>query len=493
MFHFYEYCVLERTASEKQHEKSAYCGGESLLFDIYLLQSLIICIFGKFFFEHFMYKVLVFISTILFAMHSMVQANERKMAEYIVHNNDSVFRHQIIYNSKLEKVLQTKFIKNASQWQALTQMEWNTLDNKHLQILRKRVGNVWKNDTEIETKFENTQKTEELAWEYVNDAKQLRNKKLWVYNINNNIETYSEYSVLNNTETLSKKTVYAYDVAGNLTHTDEWVYGEKAMRYRTSYFYENEKLTKTILSSEKTAYSNEFKDEIVTQYFYTKGSDKLWSQRTRVYSDIWGWQNKQMLQYIYTDEKISEEIFYDWISNAWAEQMRYTISYDSNNNIEKKQLQLPIYKKWRNVINQNYTWDSNTHLTINSTFDFWGEAPNAPACTFVIFDFNGHTETVMANKLEMKFGLIDEITSAQIEKLNANIRVYPNPSDAIFYIESKDFIINEWQIKNLSGLTLKSNNTQYTQMVDLSEFPSGVYMLVLNVDNHSIVRKLVKH
>ena len=256
----------------------------------------------------------------------MVQANERKMAEYIVHNNDSVFRHQIIYNSKLEKVLQTKFIKNASQWQALTQMEWNTLDNKHLQILRKRVGNVWKNDTEIETKFENTQKTEELTWEYVNDAKQLRNKKLWVYNINNNIETYSEYTVLNNTETLSKKTVYAYDLAGNLTHTDEWVYGEKAMRYRTSYFYENEKLTKTILSTEKTTYSNEFKDEIVTQYFYTKGSDKLWSQRTRVYSDIWGWQNKQMLQYIYTDEKISEEIFYDWISNAWAEQMRYTIS-----------------------------------------------------------------------------------------------------------------------------------------------------------------------
>ncbi len=440
-----------------------------------------------------MCKLLVIIISIFIIANSSTFAAERKSAEYIVYKKDSVFRHHIIYNSQLEKVLQTKFLKIASQWEPLSQIEWLSDDSfSTTQIFRKRVGNIWKNETEIQSFFNNQRKTHEILSEFDNDTKIMRSKTVWSYNTDGSIDARIENKFVQNIEKPNKKLDYVYDSEGIMTDTYESIYGDSVLRYRTQYIYKDNKLEKTILSVEQMANSNVFEDEIITQYFYLKGSNKLWSQRTRIFSKIWGWENKQMLQYNYDNDKITEEIYFDWKSNAWAEQMRYVISFDNNNNIEKRQLHLPIHKQWRNAVNQTHIWNNDDHLTINSTFDFWGGEPNAPAETFIAFDFNGYTETVMGHKLEMKFGLINETSTTQNQQFNTNIRIYPNPSDAIFYIDSKENNIEEWIIKNLSGMILKSNGSQYSQMIDLSEFQSGIYLLELKVNNATIVRKLIK-
>jgi hypothetical protein len=440
-----------------------------------------------------MCKLLVFIISFYIIASTSTLAVERKSAEFIVYSNDSTFRHHIIYNSQLEKVLQTKFLKNANQWDPLSQIEWLSDENQSTtQVFRKRVGNIWKNITELQSFFDNQRKTHEILSEFDNDTKIMRSKTAWDYNTNGSIATRIENIFVQNIEKPNKKLEYVYDSEGILTDTYELFYGDSVLRYRTQYIYKDNKLEKTILSKEHVQNSNIFEDETITQYFYVAGSNKLWSQRTRIFSKIWGWENKQMLQYNYNNDKVTEEIYFDWKSNAWAEQMRYLISFDINNNTEKRQLQLPIHKQWRNAVNQTYTYDSNTQLTINSTFDFWGGERNAPAETFITFDFNGIVETVMANKLEMKFGLINEETTTQNENLNTNIRIYPNPSDAIFYIDSKNNSIEEWSIKNLSGMTLKSSGSQYSHMIDLSEFRSGIYFLEVKINNTTIVRKLVK-
>lgn len=440
-----------------------------------------------------MYKLFVLIISLYFFANQSVLSVERKSAEYIVYNNDSVFRHNIIYNGQLEKVLQTKFLKKASQWEPFTQMEWLYDNNESTtQILRKRNGNSWKNEVEIKSFFDNHRKTQEIRSEYENELKQVKSKIMWDYDANGGIASRTENKFVQNIEKPNKKLDYVYDNEGKLMHTIESFFGDSVLRYRTSYIYDENRLSKTTLSVEELANSGVFEDEIITQYFYLKGSNKLWSQRTRIYSKIWGWQNKHMLQYHYVNDKIAEEVYFDWKSNAWAEQMRYTIKFDRNNDIEKRQLQLPIFMQWRNAINQDYVWNSNTDLTINSTFDFWGGEPNAPAATFIAFDFNGSTETVMANKLEMRFGLIDELTTTKNQLFDAIIRIYPNPSDAIFYIDSKNNTIEEWHIKSLSGLTLKRSDKQYSHMIDLSEFQSGVYLLEIKINNTTIVRKLIK-
>lgn len=440
-----------------------------------------------------MYKLIVLIISLHIIANTAALAVERKSGEYIVYNKDSVFRHHIIYNARLEKVLHTKSLKNATQWEPISQMEW-LYDNSETstQILRKRIGNVWKNEIEIQSFFDHRGKTQEILSDYINDTKQGRSKTVWTYNSNAKIASRTENIFIQNTERPIKKLEYIYNSEGILTETYESFLGDNVLRYRTQYIYDDNKLSKTILSAEQLANSNIYEEEIITQYFYLRDSDKLWSQRTRAYSKTWGWQNLQMLEYNYVHDKMTEEIYFDWKSNAWAEQMRYVISFDNNNNIEKRQLQLPIYNQWRNAINQDYVWNSSTDLTINSTFDYWGGERNAPAETFIAFDFNGFAETAMANKLEMKFGLIDEATLAQNQLFNPDIRIYPNPSDAIFYIDSKDNNIEAWQIKSISGMTLKSSSLQYSHMIDLSEFQSGIYLLELKIDKKTAVRKLIK-
>ncbi|MFT4680208.1 MAG: hypothetical protein ACI9YU_000036 [Flavobacteriales bacterium] len=78
---------------------------------------------------------------------------------------------------------------------------------------------------------------------------------------------------------------------------------------------------------------------------------------------------------------------------------------------------------------------------------------------------------------------------------NPNVKIYPNPSNSGFYLESDLTFTSGIRITDLTGRSVKeisgaSYSTKSTY-VDVSELPSGTYMVVLDNDLNKVVRPLV--
>jgi hypothetical protein len=76
---------------------------------------------------------------------------------------------------------------------------------------------------------------------------------------------------------------------------------------------------------------------------------------------------------------------------------------------------------------------------------------------------------------------------------DTNIRVFPNPSDGLFYVhwdaDSKYHI----SVFNSSGYLISSQLSDHSnEKIDLRGLPSGLYMLLLTQKDHSYFKKLIK-
>jgi hypothetical protein len=77
---------------------------------------------------------------------------------------------------------------------------------------------------------------------------------------------------------------------------------------------------------------------------------------------------------------------------------------------------------------------------------------------------------------------------------NERFKIYPNPvKDNLnieFYEEGKKEIL---LISDNGSLIFHKQVNNSFMSIDLSEFKSGIYMLKLISDNHSIVKKIIKY
>ena len=110
------------------------------------------------------------------------------------------------------------------------------------------------------------------------------------------------------------------------------------------------------------------------------------------------------------------------------------------------------------------------------------------------------------NKLEMVLGNIlgglglyesDIVSNIGIEEqFQAALQIYPNPAEALFYIElftngvnnsSSDFEIFDMMGKRVMSGVFNGNKTQ----VDCNNLSKGVYLLNLNCQGHNLTKKLI--
>jgi len=76
---------------------------------------------------------------------------------------------------------------------------------------------------------------------------------------------------------------------------------------------------------------------------------------------------------------------------------------------------------------------------------------------------------------------------------NLSLGLYPNPTKGKLNFQTlKPQQINLVQVFDLYGRVVK-NYTQTNHQIDISELPSGIYFLKLNLDGESLVKKIVKH
>ena len=81
-----------------------------------------------------------------------------------------------------------------------------------------------------------------------------------------------------------------------------------------------------------------------------------------------------------------------------------------------------------------------------------------------------------------------------IETLQQNgISIYPNPTNGILNFDFTDNNVQQIKISDLTGKTIiEKVNIQQNEMIDLSNFESGIYIIKIQTDNEIFTTKIVK-
>lgn len=115
-----------------------------------------------------------------------------------------------------------------------------------------------------------------------------------------------------------------------------------------------------------------------------------------------------------------------------------------------------------------YTWELNTTNYPNGNYQIRSGAVSLDA---------GETKWTVINIT------IDNTITATSTSLYSDVQIYPNPAQNTIHITGK---LTSWQLIDLTGRILQSNNTNE---VDISNFKSGVFLLIVDGIVHRVVKE----
>jgi len=233
-------------------------------------------------------------------------------------------------------------------------------------------------------------------------------------------------------------------------------------------------------------------------WFYYPNTNLVQTQKYKKWNpDISSWENFQRVDYRYNDSnQILKETYQHWKTMFWENDTQYDYTYDRNYNLLKKTLSMPIYEDWRGIVSINYSdFTANKANTIESKFEFWGGNTGELTTSFIPFMFNDEIAIKRGRSIQLGYQQFkDALLSNSTIKNDPNfIRVFPNPSTGIFYVNSHEFGIKFWSITDLNGRMLKKDEqTMQSDVIDITDLPKGVYILRIVTPENQYFQKLIK-
>jgi uncharacterized membrane protein len=103
--------------------------------------------------------------------------------------------------------------------------------------------------------------------------------------------------------------------------------------------------------------------------------------------------------------------------------------------------------------------------------------------------FDDYTNQVTIDGADKNVG-VALTTSGIEEEIAAEFRLYPNPVQAQLYIQT-EAKVKAIQVYNLTGLLVKESNLQENS-IDLSSLVNGVYIVLIELENQSITKRIIK-
>jgi hypothetical protein len=185
---------------------------------------------------------------------------------------------------------------------------------------------------------------------------------------------------------------------------------------------------------------------------------------------------------------LTSETFAHWKTMSWVETLKYEYLYNEHYQLLKRNLMKPIYQKWRIVSTIEYQKPSSLQMNVESRFGFWGGNAGDFNSEYIPFGVNGVNQIVKAEKLEIS--LMANNTSDIFD--NQEFIVYPNPSDGIFYLDTKFKPSDQWKVYDLQGKLIHHHSgNSFTGVIDLRNQPPGVYILESTNNQHTNKQKLI--
>lgn len=431
--------------------------------------------------------------------NSIFAANDNQLiTEIRVFDNDSTFRYLYLYDNQGNKVLETKYFQQDSTWIRLSLNEWIYDGNN----CTKQRECTWKNNSwlisyTIDYGYSNSQLVSEIHNYYSNGVASLLKKINFLYNSDALLISRKEYLWVYNAWTLSIETDFGYLQNGKTDSiiTTGYQSGSINSQQLSTFNYNSDGNLQSQLIQEKTG--DNWVNSGLTNWFYVPNSSLVASIRSKEWvSDTLSWANTQRIDYQYNDSsQLVSEIYQWWNNQFWENDIRYDYQYDNSNNLLKKTLSEPLYNDWRGLISINYSdFTNNKANDIESTYEFWGGNTDELTTSYIPFLFNNDITVQKGRSIQISYetvntGLLPLVENNTLEL----IPVYPNPSVGIFYINTQDYTVNSWTVSDLSGHVLKSQVQSFQSgVIDLTDFPKGIYILRVTTPNKQMNQKLIK-
>lgn len=134
---------------------------------------------------------------------------------------------------------------------------------------------------------------------------------------------------------------------------------------------------------------------------------------------------------------------------------------------------------------QFFNLDPNNYEKIAVEF----ENPNAPSDSIMIIIFSStalnSTSVLYVDDVQLEYGVDVPVVEIQHDK------IYPNPASDVLFLQLDNDQPCKWTLRDLTGRTLKSGTVTGKTSIDVKHYPSGVYMLTLNIEGKESTRKVV--
>ena len=216
------------------------------------------------------------------------------------------------------------------------------------------------------------------------------------------------------------------------------------------------------------------------------------------------WENGNQSTFTYDSHGNQlTEIYQEWTSGAWLDKSRVTRSFNSNDDMLSEWYQNWTDNAWVSTGRNSYQYDSNFNQ-VRMSNEIWQNMKwNLFSLNIQKYNSN-NSETENSDKtfdLESQAVIMGDSTrfyyhavqSGLAELKDIHLRVYPNPAKDRFTLTA-DEDMTAVEIYNAQGMMVKAENIPVSvrsKSMDVSGYPTGMYLIRIYTGNNSRTKKLL--
>jgi hypothetical protein len=411
--------------------------------------------------------------------------------EILQYRADSVIRLQYYYDEFMNKVMEVKHIVRGNVSEPRIQTEW-IYEKQRCVMQRTRMmkDGQWVTTSTIETVYDGFLKQKELFRDVNDNIETFTKAHVFIYD-NQKLKTVLTYPGDPETVSAQRELTYTYNEFDSLAAQHISLFQDTSLiQYQHRYTYNNKGQIDSLILTQYI--DSAFVSSRLSLHYYNSQGQLRMQVQKRLNPASLRWINAARLEYYYNDQgRLIEEIFASHSGMFWKPDTRYTYSYDESGLLAGKTMFQPVYKEWRRFFTVDYAENQNNRPSLmESKYNFWGGNTGDYVTTFIPFYFNDEIMQLKADKVKLSY--IIDATAVNELPGNSGLRVYPNPSDGIFYISTQSHEVKSWEVYNMSGSLIKSAVNQFhTGIVDITGLPPGAYLLRVHTSNQQILNQKI--
>lgn len=442
------------------------------------------------------YSTILWCLTLILLFNHPLGAQEQPLAREInVQRQDSMFKYTYYFDDNRNKVVENKSVADdRGVFYPVERTEWVYEAGQCVsQRESKRENNSWQTTALIQTIYDGDYKVEEIHAAFVDNIE--ATQQIISYNYQEGkLKSIVKYDRFKNPNNVKEKILFNYNTNNQLSN--QIILNRPLSLFDTvqiiDYKYNKYNQPDSVIFYKRS--KNKRIQDMLTVNWYDGSSGKQVGQMSKkwnIKSDKWENLTKSTLLYD-SNNHLIRELYYHHDGLFWKPNTQYEYIYDTDELLAQKIMYQPIHNQWRKIFTIDYSDKYNNQPnTIESTYNFWGGETGSAVNTCIPYYFNGEMTLMDADRIEIKY-MIDTTVITQINLGVSWLKIYPNPSDGLFYISPQDHCIDHWKVYNSNGMLVKSNVNQYfTGIVDLTNLPDGMYLVSVTTDDNQQLKQKV--